>query len=189
LAFRVETEVVTVDDGSGAEVGCLNLLGETTIGIDHIQRSRDGDHEPVEAAIIAELDSGPRPSLDVKESVTKRLGCSTKTVERHAVKMRQREELTIKKSGWPPTSTWALTLGTTPATVIVPNGVPNVRPSSSSGISTLDDDVRDTPRETVPNRHRLPDDRESGYRPACSCVEPVDISDARCGRCFGPVIA
>jgi AAA domain len=198
LAARVESRLVPVDDGSTADVGYLDVLGETTVSVDDIQRGRDDDHESVEAAIIAELAGGQRPSLDVKEGVAKRLGCSMKTVERHAVKMRAREELTIEKSGWPPTSTWALTLGTTPDTPNVPNGVPNAKPPMSTGIPGLLGDVRDTHRVSVPNANghdpdaelerlqaKFPDLTELPAR--CRCSSPVvgvdDDGDAVCSKC------
>jgi hypothetical protein len=188
LAWRVETEVVTVDDGTDAEVGFLNLLGETEISVEDVQRGRDDDHESVEAAIIAELDSGQRPSLDVKEAVAKRLGCSTRTVERHAVKMRGRGELGIEKAGWPPTSTWSLTLATTPDTRIVANGVANVKPPINTEVSQAAERVSDTQGETVANGNGVRNG--SNGRPICSCVDtPPVADDGRCSRCFGAVIA
>jgi putative DNA primase/helicase len=156
LAYRVEGRDVQADDGSTADVGYLVDLGETSISVDDVQRGNLDDRESVEAAIVAELDGAPRPSLDVKEAVGKRIGCSLKTVERHAVKMRARGELAIAKAGWPPTSTWELTLGTTPETPDVPNGVPNVQSRSQSGVSGADTPVRDTQGVTVPNEEVVP---------------------------------
>jgi hypothetical protein len=108
--------------------------------------------QSVEAAILAELDGAPGPSLHVKEAVGKRIGCSLKTVERHAVKMRERGELAIDKAGWPPTSTWELTLGTTSET---PN-VPNAQSRPQSGVSSAERPVRDTQGVTVPNEGVVP---------------------------------
>jgi hypothetical protein len=122
-----------VDGGSTADVGYLEVLGETTISVDDIQRGRDDDHESVGAAIIAELTGGQRPSLDVKEAVAKRLSCSLRTVERHAVKMRGAGDLVIEKSGWPATSQWALTVATSPGTPNVATGVATVEPPINTG--------------------------------------------------------
>ena len=176
LAARVESRDVVVDDGSTADVGYLKVLGETTISVEDVQRGADDDHESVEAAIIVELDAGERPSLDVKEAVAKRLGCSLKTVERHAVKMRDRDQLVIEKAGWPPTSTWTLTLGTTPDTRIVPNGVPNAKPPINPEDPEPAFHVRDTPRVsslTVPN---VPNGRDE-IEPFGGCVDHVGHRD------------
>jgi hypothetical protein len=179
LAARIESRDVEVDDGSTADVGYLQVLGETTISVDDIQRGHDDDHESIDNAIAVELDGGERRSLDVKEAVAKRIGCSLKTVERHAVKMRDRDELTIEKAGWPPTSTWALALGTSPGA----RGVPNVDPPINTGDPTDIGDVGDTPRVSVPTAD------SNGHRPACSCATPTDAltADGRCGRCYGQV--
>lgn len=178
LAARIESKVVDTDDGWRTDVAHLVITGESSVGVDDLARGRDDDHESVEAAIISELDGGERPSLEVKEAVAKRLGCSMKTVERHAVKMRGRDELGIEKSGWPPTSTWALTLGTAPTT----RSVPNVEPPINTGDSLPVGDVGDTQGTDVPN--------SNGYKPMCSCGAPADLTDdGRCGRCYGRVIA
>jgi hypothetical protein len=136
LAARVESRLVPVDDGSTADVGYLNVLGETTISVDDIQRGRDDDGESVEEAIIAALAGGSRPSREVKQTVKSETGCGLRTVERAASRMVGRDELTITKGGFPPTSTWSLALAPTPLAPLeeTPRGG-NVKPPINTGIS------------------------------------------------------
>jgi hypothetical protein len=115
LGLKIESRDVTVDDGSVADVGLLVVTGEVDIGIEDVQRGADDDGESVVDAIVAELPEAPRSSLEVKEAVAKRVGCSLKTVERHAMRMREGGELKVvergtRPEGGPPerTTTWAL---------------------------------------------------------------------------------
>ena len=157
LAWRVEERAVTVDDGSTTGVGYLVGLGETTIGIDDVQRGSEDDHESIEAAIVAALDGkGARSSLEVKEEVSKRVGCTLKTVERHGVRMRDRGELETKRDAvFHAGSTWALTVGTptvgtSPRTPNVPTGGPTVKPPINTGVTTTPPPSRDTPADGGP---------------------------------------
>lgn len=109
LAAHVETREIEVDDGSTTAVGYLELDGETTVGVDELQRDSDEDGSDRREAIIAALKDGPRPSRDVKAEVAKELGCARKTVERAAMEMVAEGELEVARSGFPSTSTWELT--------------------------------------------------------------------------------
>ncbi|WP_028065137.1 AAA family ATPase [Solirubrobacter soli] len=110
LLVHVEARAVDTDDGERAEVGYLIVDGESTATVDDVQRGRDDEDDPTdtEEAIGEALKAGERRSLDVKAEVAERLGCSRKTVQRAAMRMRDRGELTVEKSGFPPTSTWTL---------------------------------------------------------------------------------
>jgi len=108
LAVHVETREVDVDDGSRTEVGYLVIDGETTVGVEELQRESSEDGSDRREAIIAALAGGPRPSRDVKAEVAQELGCSRKTVERAAMEMVGAGELDRTESGFPATSTWEL---------------------------------------------------------------------------------
>lgn len=114
---------MTVDDGSIADVGLLKVTGEVDIAVEDVQRGAEDDGVSVVDAIVAELTEGSRPSIEVKEAVAKRVSCSLKTVERHAMRMRGDGELEVvergtqRADGSPErTTTWALpAVGTAPA--------------------------------------------------------------------------
>jgi len=146
LAWRVEERAVTVDDGTVVGVGFLRCLGETTISVDDVQSGADDDHESVEAAIAAALDGqGARASLEVKEEVAKRVGCSLRTVERHGVRMRDRGEIEIERNpGFQAGSSWALAFATALKTPDVANAVANDEPPINTGVSEAPSSIGDT---------------------------------------------
>ncbi|MCP9490363.1 MAG: AAA family ATPase [Solirubrobacteraceae bacterium MAG38_C4-C5] len=153
LAWRVEGRTVEVDDGSTTDVGYLVDNGESTVGVDDVQRGPDDNGGDAEEAIGAALVAGPRPSREVKGEVATALGCAKKTVERAAVRMAQRGDLTIEQGGFPRTTTWALASGDTPA---APSGdtpgpptVPTASRDVPTGISASSGDSGDTPARDV----------------------------------------
>jgi hypothetical protein len=113
LALRIEPRTVVVDDGSAAEVGYLAVKGETSISVEDLQRGPDEHGSDCEEQLGAALAAGPRPSSDVKGEVAKEIGCSRKTVERAAMRMRRRGELAVTQGGFPRTTIWALPSGDT----------------------------------------------------------------------------
>jgi hypothetical protein len=116
LAMRVEPRTVTLDDGTEAGVGYLDDLGESDIRIEDVQRGGEHDRESVEDAIIADLEGrgGKAPSLDVKEAVSGRVGCSTSTVDRAARRLGEHGDLTVTSGGFPRRTTWALAVASSP---------------------------------------------------------------------------
>lgn len=117
LTARVEGRLVDLDDGECAEVGLLVVTGESDIGPEDLGGSGTGEHEyaqDAEEAIGAALAAGARPATEVKSEVATALTCSRKTVQRAAARMRDREELTVEESGFPRSTTWALTEWTGP---------------------------------------------------------------------------
>jgi hypothetical protein len=101
LAAHVESRLVDTDDGEGADVGYLVIDGESSATVDDVQRGPDDHGNDAQELVAKELANGPRPSIDVKTAVAKRLGCSHKTVERAAMRLRDRGELTAEKIGFP----------------------------------------------------------------------------------------
>jgi hypothetical protein len=108
LALHVEGRDVDTDAGERTNVGYLIVDGESSATVDDVQRGRDDDAEDAEDAIGAALAGASQPSRDVKGQVAKELGCSRKTVQRAAMRMRDRGELTVTEGGFPRTTTWTL---------------------------------------------------------------------------------
>jgi hypothetical protein len=111
LAWRVESRSIEVDDGSATDVGYLVAKGESSVGVEDVQRGPDENATDAEEAIGAALAGGPRPSREVKAEVRAQLDCSKRTVERAAIRMAEAGELKIAQGGFPRTTTWALASG------------------------------------------------------------------------------
>jgi hypothetical protein len=119
LAAHVESKVVKTDDGSDESTGLLVIDGESKFTVDDAQRARDeidGDdvEDAIREALVERSDNGKenvltRPSGAIKQKVSKELGCSLKTVQRAAMRMRDRSELGVIEGGFPRTTTWTLT--------------------------------------------------------------------------------
>lgn len=155
LGVKIEGREIDVDDGSRTSVGYFNVSGESPVGIEDLQRVDLDDlaADDRREAIIAALKQGPRPSRDVKAAVVAELGCSSKTVQRAAMAMREDSELDVTEAGFPRTTTWALvadddgrdtTVGTSPDTRCVPTEqtpIPTVDPGGADASA----DSADTP--------------------------------------------
>jgi hypothetical protein len=152
LAVHVEMREVDADDGSRTEVGYLVIDGETTVGVEDLQRESNEDGSDRREAIIAALEGGRRPSRDVKAEVAKELGCSRKTVERAAMEMVADRELDREEHGFPATSTWELVTqegsgdsrDTAVGTARHAVGVPTGQTALTSGISGDEGPSRDS---------------------------------------------
>jgi hypothetical protein len=128
LTMRIEAREVDLDDGARAPVGYVVMTGETNLGTEDLQRRDDSSGADVEEAIGAALADGPHPSREVKKRVAGELGCSTKTVERAAVRMVSQGQIVSESGGYPRTTTWALSskdtvsepVGTSSNTTTVP---------------------------------------------------------------------
>jgi hypothetical protein len=109
LATRIESRLVEVDDGTMTDTGYIAGFVETDVGVEDLQRTQsdDGGSE-CEEEVISELAEGERPSLEVKAAVAKTLGVSRKTVERAAMRLRDRGELEVGEGGFPRKTTWEL---------------------------------------------------------------------------------
>jgi hypothetical protein len=198
LTARIESRMVDTHDGL-ADTGFLRITGESTIGVDDLQRGRDDDGPDCEEAIGLALAGGPRPSREVKAQITAELGCSRRTVERAAVRMHGRDEIVIEKSGFPPTSTWALANGDTPLatnhhalrvangqapmdTGIAGNGASN-GDMSPGGVANGNGHDPDAELERL--QEKFPDLTETAAR--CRCSSPVvgvdDDGDPVCSKC------
>jgi hypothetical protein len=118
LAMRVESRDVTLDDGTVASVGHMQLVGETDVAVEDLQRGRDETGSAdVQEAIGAALAAGPKPSREIKAQIAGELRCSHRTLERAAVRMVEYGELSITSGGFPRTTTWSLSDGVSlPAT-------------------------------------------------------------------------
>jgi AAA domain-containing protein len=198
LTARVESRMVDTHDGL-ADTGFLRITGHSTIGVDDLQRGRDDDGPDAEEAIGLALVGGSRPSREVKAAIASELGCARKTVERAAVRMRERDEITIEKAGFPATTTWALASGDTAVgTHHHPLSVPTGGAPMNTGVSGNGASSRDTSRVVVPtgNGHdpdaelerlqeKFPDLAELAAR--CRCSSPVvgvdDDGDPVCTKC------
>lgn len=109
FAPTLQARIDGCDVAEVGELSRLTIIGETDIGSEDLERGRDDNGGDCEEALTAALAAGPRPGREVKGTVSGELGCSKSTIERAARRMRERGELTIEKSGFPPTTTWALT--------------------------------------------------------------------------------
>jgi AAA domain-containing protein len=201
LTARVESRMVDTHDGL-ADTGFLLITGESSICVDDLQRGRDDDGPDCEEAIGQALAGGGRPSREVKAEVAAEVGCARKTVERAAVRMRERGEITIEKGGFPPTSTWTLANGDAPMgthdhTLSVPNGGPLI----TRGVSADASSNGDTPGVVVPIgnghdpdavsdrlREKFPDLEATEVAARCRCGDRAlpdtdEDGDGQCARC------
>ena len=180
LMARVESRTVDTHDGL-ADTGFLRITGESSIGVDDLQRGRDDDGPDCEEAIGLALAAGARPSREVKAEVATEIGCSRKTVQRAAMRMRERGELDVVEGGFPRTTTWTLLGEDTPVgTHDHPLSVPTEGTPMSTGVSANGSSNGDTAGVVVPIGN--------GHRPACSCVTPDKADDdGRCVRCWGVI--
>ena len=128
------------------------------------------------------MTSGPRPSHEIKEEVAKRLGCARKTVERHAVRMAERDELNIESGGFPRTTTWALpSTDSAVGTSLDARGVPTEEIVTPEGFSVPTEGSRDTGASPTGDVST----GGGGYRPVCRCTVVERSADGRCERCHG----
>jgi hypothetical protein len=200
LQARVESRIVDTDDGL-ADTGFLRITGESRVGVDDLQRGRDDDGPDAEEAIGLALAGGARPSREVKAEVAAEVGCARKTVERAAVRMRERGVLSIEKGGFPPTSTWALVNGDAPlGTHDHPLSVPNGGTPINTGVSANGASIGDTPGVVVLNgnghdpdavlerlREKFPDLEATEVAARCRCDKPApdldEDGDPQCMNC------
>ena len=201
LAATVEAREAELDDGSRSSVGYLNITGETDIGVEDLQRGDKDESSSVdvEEAILAALEYGERASLEAKATVTSEVGCSKRTVERAAIRMEERGEISIFSGGFPRKTTWALGSGDTEAFRSSDTAGPGVATSTNtrrvatgnSGVVTGDSasssDTGDCLGSTVAT------DRQERIGAAaqavnCCCADGGERGDdGRCGRCYGRV--
>ncbi len=112
LAARIESRMVDTHAGP-ADTGFLRITGKSSLSVDDLQRGRDDDGPDCEESILYALAGGQRPSREVKAEIKAELGCSFRTIERAANRMRERGDLSVEKAGYPPRATWALTVSDT----------------------------------------------------------------------------
>ena len=164
LAAHIESRPVDVDDGSKADVGFLVIDGESSVSVDELQSSRDDeDGSEVEEEVCAQLANGPKPSRDVKTTVAGKLRCSRKTVQRAAMRLRDRGELTIEEAGFPRSTIWALSGDTGLSSPVGTQPSPNRVPTEQIRM-----DTGDLPREKSSG-----DSGDTGGREACE-ESPLD---------------
>jgi hypothetical protein len=112
LAARTEGREVETDDGRTTDAGYLRMLGESAWTVDRLQehgrRRAGGSGDDVEAAILAAVAGGPRPSLDVKAEVIEDADVSESTVKRAAKRLHGRGRLVIERAGFPSVTHWRL---------------------------------------------------------------------------------
>jgi hypothetical protein len=116
LSVTVESRLITLDDESVSDVGYLTINGESSIGVDDLQRGGDDGGVDCEEAIAVALEHEGKPSREVKATVVAELGCSRPTVERAARRMVERGELIVEASGFPRRTTWTLAAASTAVT-------------------------------------------------------------------------
>jgi 5S rRNA maturation endonuclease (ribonuclease M5) len=188
LALRVESRLVDLDDGSAANTGYLVVTGESAIGVDDLQRHEDTSGTDVEEAIAEALAGGQRPSREVKSEIKAELGCSLRTVERAAVRMRDRGELTIESGSFPRVTKWGLgqsrhepLLSSDTAKVPVATS-PNIRRVATdssdvvTGFPVSSPDSRDTLARARTRRASDGDSNEAVTKsPATEVVEDADV--------------
>jgi hypothetical protein len=201
LTARIESRVVDTHDGL-ADTGFLHITGESSIGVDDLQRGRDDDGPDCEEAIGLALAGGGRPSREVKAEVAAEIGCSRKTVQRAAMRMRERGEIDVAEGGFPRTTTWTLLNEDTPVgTHDHPLGVPTVGTPMNTGVSANGASSGDTSRVVVPIgngygdpdalleriRAKHPEIEATEIAPRCRCdkpdPDPDEDGDLQCGKC------
>jgi hypothetical protein len=160
LTARIESRMVDTHDGL-ADTGFLRITGESTIGVDDLQRGRDDDGPDAEEAIGQALAHGARPSREVKAEVAGEIGCSRKTVQRAAMRMRDRGEIDVAEGGFPATTTWTLRSEDTPVgTHDHPLSVPTEEHRINTGVSANGSSSGDTSGVVVPTGNGRDPDAE-----------------------------
>jgi putative DNA primase/helicase len=149
LAARIEPRKIP----EVGEVARLVIVGECEVGLEDVGRrgEKRGAHN-CEAAILAVVADGPRPSQEVKVRVKAELGCSPATVKRAAKRMQERGELTVEEGGFPRTTTWALPVGSRPTE---PTGRTGGEPIEQSSSPEPDPAVGTFSRLTPPDREPI----------------------------------
>jgi hypothetical protein len=100
LTGSVESRVVETEDGARSEVGVWVSTGESDLWVEDLQRGGDdGVGADCEEEIAALLEAGSRASREIKQETSAKLGCSRKTVQRAAMRMRDRGELVVHEKG------------------------------------------------------------------------------------------
>jgi hypothetical protein len=176
IAARVESRLVDTDDDERTDVGYLVVTGESSVGVEDLyRRGDDGSGSDYEEAIAAALADGPRPSREVKVVVAAELSCSRKTVQRAAMRMRDRGDLTVEEGGFPRTTTWTLVVEkpveepsrASRDTLLL---VPDV-PTTTLSPPTDESAVGTPPFETQSSAHGVP-----------TATPPMDTGDASSGE-------
>jgi len=165
LALHVATHQVDTDDGYQTDVGYIVVDGQTSTTLDDLQRREDVTVGDIEESIVAVLAGGPRASREVKATVADELQCARKTVERAAVRMNERAELTIESGGFPRSTTWALavgtdSVGTSSTTVRGPTGETTAQSQEQRFVASSGDTDAGVPAEPTQNGYRPLDDDE-----------------------------
>lgn len=130
LAAHMEQHDYVTDDDEDADTVLLVVDGESDVTAEDLNGGPVDDTDSVREALIAALDAGERPSLEVKEEIAKRVGCSTRTVERRAGVMEDAGELVAERRGFPATAHWRLAVAPTDLSP----SVATVETECSSGI-------------------------------------------------------
>ena len=71
LSVRITSKPLKLDDGTTSPVAVFEILGETDISVDYLQRGAGTTREEAEEAIVEALCGGPRHALEVKKRLAK----------------------------------------------------------------------------------------------------------------------
>ncbi|MGH2928687.1 MAG: hypothetical protein ACRDL8_10845, partial [Solirubrobacteraceae bacterium] len=128
-------------------VSRLVIDGETEIGPEDLHPGADGSSgSDVEEAIVEALTDGERASREVKAQVAPACGVTPKTVQRAAMRMRDRGELVVNETGFPARTFWSIATVRTPQSGhrVPTEDVLTVNPQYSRAIPTVDASSEDT---------------------------------------------
>jgi hypothetical protein len=104
----------------------------------------------LESLILELLAGGAQPSADVKTRVAEHVGCSARTVQRAAMELRGRGQLSVSEAGFPRRTIWAVSSEDTPLrsedTAAASIDASQDTPASSDSARA------DTRKERLPNR-------------------------------------
>ena len=129
LAWQVEGRQIEVDDGSTADVGYLVDKGETSVGVEDVQRGPDENGSDAEEAIGAALAAGPRPSREVKAEISPRSAAASAPSNAPPAEWPKQAICTSRQGGFPRTTTWTLASRATAASTVTPS------PNTNSGVT------------------------------------------------------